>query len=45
MFVCFFFLAGDYEPIYGKEDSNPEFESHVTDLTPGIQNVGHPIIS
>jgi len=43
--VFFFFLAVDCEPVYERIDSNPELESEPTDLTPGIQNVGQPIIS
>jgi hypothetical protein len=35
----------DCEPVYERIDSNPELESEPTDLTPGIQNVGQPIIS
>jgi len=41
----FFFLAGDCEPVYRRVGSNPELESQPTDLTPGIQNVGQPVIS
>ena len=43
--MCSFFLAGDCEPVYGRIDSNPALESEPTDLTPGIQNVGQPVIS
>jgi hypothetical protein len=45
MCVCFFFLAEACEPVYERVDSNPELESQPTDLTPGIQNVGQPVIS
>jgi hypothetical protein len=45
MDVFFFFLAGDCEHFYGRIDSNPELESQPTDLNPGIQNVGQPVIS
>jgi len=44
-FLSFFFLAGDCEPVYERVDSDPELESQPTDLTPGIQNVGQPVIS
>jgi hypothetical protein len=43
--MCFSFLSGDCEPVYERVDSNPELESQPTDLTPGIQNVGQPVIS
>jgi hypothetical protein len=43
VYVCF--LAGDCEPVYERVDSNPELESQPTDLNPGIQNVGQPVIS
>jgi hypothetical protein len=43
--ICFFFLAGDCEPVCEKVDSNTELESQPTDLTPLIQNVGQPVIS
>jgi hypothetical protein len=43
--MCVYFFSGDGEPVYEKIDSNPELESQPTDLTPGIQNVGQPVIS
>jgi hypothetical protein len=41
----FFFLVADGEPVYRRVGSNPELESEPTNLTPGIQNVGQPVIS
>lgn len=35
----------DGEPVYRRVGSNPELESEPTNLTPGIQNVGQPVIS
>jgi hypothetical protein len=32
-------------PVYRIVDSNPELESQPTAVTPGIQNVGQPVIS